>query len=102
MVQWWESSLRDALVDHSASKSHLGKLRAENYIEGSSTQVCAVLEAGVALQSSSHTPAGQPLCRAGWLLVLLPSPLKPFPGGYGGPFAGWVTSAECSAHCSLL
>lgn len=84
MVQWWESSLWDALFNRSASKSHLGKLRTENYIEGSSTRVHTVLEAGVTLQSSSHTPARQPLCRAGWLL-LLPSPLKPSPGGIRWP-----------------
>lgn len=92
MVQRWDSSLRDALVARSASKSHLGKLREGNYITGSSAQVHTVLEAGVAPQSSSCTSAGQPLCRPGWLLLLLPFPLEPSLGGHG-----WAGSLLLSA-----
>lgn len=36
-----------------------------------------MLEAGAVPESSSCTPAGQPLCGAEWLLVLLPFLLQP-------------------------
>lgn len=65
-------------------------------MEGSSTSVHVLQEAGAVPESSSCTCAGQPLCGVGWLLALLSFLLHPF------PWDTWSLHTCSRVQCSLL